>query len=245
MLPPDVHLDADADPAGPTARLRHPAARPVWYGVVWGRLGRGDLAWTSFDRVAVPELQPWIAAERGRILRELGHHDRAEALEWPALAGAEDPVDAAMLRISLAANAVGFGDHERATSRWHASARAVAELPDGPRTARQRLRLTWVGVEVAGLHGEPLPTEGLPTWSEEADAPQLPPDHAAGSTFHTAKGLLFAGVVHADLRLLDAAAGLAPPALLWAVHAAREAIGVADAAELSRQLRSELVTPPR
>ncbi len=236
LLPPDVDLKGT---------LRHQAARPVWIGMVWGRLGRGDHAWTCFGRVRLPALQPWIAAERGRLLRELGDHRAAEAIEWPALVRADDPVDAAMLRISLAADAVGLGDHARATSRLQSARDAVASLTDGPRAARQRLRLSWVEVEVAWLHRRPPPVDGLPTWSEGFAGPHLPRDYAAGTPFHTAKGLLFAGVVRADPRLLDAAAEDAPPALLWAVHAARADAGRAGASQAAQAARAAIVAPPR
>lgn len=236
LLPPDVDL---------RGRLRHEAARPVWLGMVWGRLGRGDLAWQHFDRVRLPELQPWIAAERGRIVREFGDHASAEALEWRALVRADEPIDAAMLRVSLTADAVGMGDVARATSRLQAAREAVAALPDGPRVARQRLRLVWVEVEVAWLRGDPPPTDGLPEWHEVLQGPRFPPDHAAGSTFHTAKGLLFAGVVRQDPRLLDTAAEQAPPALLWAVHEARAAVGIDGAAQAATAARREVVPPPQ
>jgi len=235
LLPPDVDLKAT---------LRHQAARPVWIGMVWGRLGRGDHAWTCFDRVRLPALQPWIAAERGRLLRELGNHTAAEAIEWPALVQADDPVDAAMLRISLAADAVGRGDRARATSRLQAARDAVASLPDGPRAARQRLRLSWVEVEVAWLRGEPPPIELLPTWSEGFAGPQLPRDYAAGTPFHAAKGLLFAGVAKGDPRLLDAAADDAPPALLWAIHEARADADRPGATAAAQAARASIVAPP-
>ena len=239
LLPPDVDLAPGA------AGLRHEAARPVWYGLVWSRLGRGDLAWQHFDRVRLPALQPWIAAERGRMLREVGLHARAEAIEWPALLDATDPVDAAMLRVSLAADAVGLGDLDRARRRLEAARAAVGDLPDGPRAARQRLRLTWVGVEVAALSGRPLPTAGLPDWDPAAGAPRQPPDAAHGTRFHAAKGLLFAGVARGDSRLLDAAAAAAPPVLAWAVHLARADIaGVPDAEELARRAWARIVLPP-
>ena len=234
-------LPADVDLKG---TLRHQAARPVWIGMVWGRLGRGDHAWACFDRVRLPALQPWIAAERGRLLRELGDHTAAEAIEWPALVRADDPVDAAMLRTSLVADAVGSGDRTRATSRLQAARQAVASLPDGPRAARQRMRLSWVEVEVAWLRGEAPPADDLPTWSEGFAGPQLPRDYAAGTRFHAAKGLLFAGVVRADPRLLDAAAEDAPPALLWAVHAARADAGRSGAGEAAQTARASVVPPP-
>jgi hypothetical protein len=235
LLPPDVRT---------SERWRHEAALPVWNGVVWGRLGRGDLAFEHLDRVRLPALQPWIAAERGRILRELGLHAAAEALEWPALLAATDPVDAAMLRISLAADAVGMADPDRAVRRLSAAAEALAELPDGPRAARQRLRHTWVGVEVAWLTGASPSSHGLPAWDEATAAPSFPPDHAWGSDFHTAKGLLFAAVVDAEPRLLDASAALAPPALMWAVQLARADAGRDGAEAAARRAWRDIIPPP-
>jgi hypothetical protein len=216
----------------------------IWSGIVWSRLGRGDLAWAHWDRVHLPDLQPWIAAERGRVVRELGLHARAESIEWPALLAASDAVDRAMLRISLTADAVGAGDATVATRRLEAAARDVRALPAGPRTSRQRLRLAWVGVEVAYLRGERPPTGGLPWWDEPAGRPGFPPDHRWGSDFHTAKGLLFAGIVHGDRRLLDAAAEAAPPVLRWAVELARADQGVAGALGRARAAWAQVVPPP-
>jgi hypothetical protein len=256
LLPPDVDLASGAG-------LRHEAAVPVWYGVVWSRLGRGDLAWRHWDRVQLPELQPWIAAERGRVLRELGLHAEAEALEWPALLRA-DPIDAAMLRISLTADAVGLGDRDRARRRLEAAREAVAALVESPRAARQRLRLTWVGVEVAYLDGVAPSADGLPWWDAQAGddrtdrtdrmerpaagdgggGPGYPADHAWGSGFHTAKGLLFGGIVRGDLRLLDAAAAVAPPVLAWGVHLARADAGVPGALDAARTAWAATAAPP-
>jgi hypothetical protein len=237
LLPPDVDL-------GTGAGLRREAAVPVWYGVVWSRLGRGDLAWAQWDRVASPALGPWIAAERGRVLRELGLHAAAEALERPALLRAEDPVDEAMLRISLTADAVGSFDEQRAERRLAAAEDAVAAAPDGPRAARQRLRLAWVRVEVAFLRRRPPPTEGLPSWDVVAGEPRLPADHGWGSRFHTAKGLLFAGVARDDDRLLDAAAAVTPPVLAWAIDLARADRGQPEALGAARRAWAAIVPPP-
>jgi hypothetical protein len=235
LLPPDVDLAS--------LRLRDEAAVPVWYGVVWGRLGRGDLAWAQWDRVTVPSLAPWIAAERGRVLRELGLHAAAEALEGPALLRAADPVVEAMLRISLTADAVGCFDVPRARRRLDAAEEAVAAAPDGPRAARQRLRLAWVRVEVAYLEGVAPPTAGLPHWDAVAAAPVWPPDNAWGSRFHTAKSLLFAGIVRDDDRLLDAAASIAPPVLRWGVELARADRGRPEALVAARRAWAAMVPP--
>jgi hypothetical protein len=237
LLPPDVDLRSGAG-------LREEQARAVWYGVVWSRLGRGDLAWAQWDGVSSPALGPWVAAERGRVLRELGMHEAAEALERPALLVADDPVDAAMLRVSLTADAVGSNDVDRARQRLRSAEMAVRAAPPGPRLARQRLRLTWVRVEVAFLSGEQPSEAGLPSWDEQTDAPRLPPDHAWGSRFHTAKGLLFAGVVRGDDRLLDAAAADAPPVLRWAIELARADRGRVGALEAARRAWATLVPPP-
>jgi hypothetical protein len=216
----------------------------VWSGVVWSRLGRADLAWAHWDRVQLPVLQPWIAAERGRVVRELGLHARAESIEWPALPAASDPVDRAMLRISLTADAVGTGDVAVATRRLGAATQAVHALRDGPRSARQRLRLAWVAVEVAYLRGERPPTGGLPWWAEPTGRPGFPPDHRWGSEFHTAKGLLFAGIVHQERRLLDAAAAVAPPVLRWAVELALADQGEPGALQRARAAWTQVVAPP-
>lgn len=235
LLPPDVDLETG---------WRHEAAVPVWHGVVWGRLGRGDLAWAHLDRVELPSLRPWIAAERGRIVRELGLHGEAEALELPALLEAHDPVDAAMLRISLAADAVGLGDVPRAVRRLAAARRAVEALPDTPRAARQRLRLGWVTTEVALISGQAPPLAGTPRWDEVAGAPALPSELAWGSAFHRAKALLFAGVTRDDDRLLSAAAVEAPAVLAWAVHLARADRGHTDALAEARAAWRDVIPPP-
>jgi hypothetical protein len=235
LLPPDVDL---------AAGWRHEAATPVWYGVLWGRLGRGDLAWAHLDRVRLPSLASWIAAERGRLLRELGLHATAEALEFPALLTADDEVDAAMLRVSLVADAVGQGDVDRAVRRLTSARDAVASLPDGPRAARQRTRLTWVATEVALLTGGPVPIGDLPTWDAATDRPALDADLAHGSAFHRSKALLFAGVVRADDRLLAEAARLAPPILRWAVHLARADRGAPGASTAARAAWRAIVPPP-
>lgn len=238
LLPPDVDLDAG---------WRHAAGVVVWHGIVWGRLGRGDLAAAHLDRVRVPELWPWIAAERGALARELGEHAAAERLEFSALVRVDDPVDDAMLRISLAADAVGLGDLGRAERRAAAAATVVAGLDDGPRAARQRLRLTWVGAEVAFLAGR-RPGDDvvaqLPRWDPAVDAPAWPVDHDHGSRFHRAKGALFGGVVHGDARLVETAAALAPPALAWAVHLARADLGAAAAGDAARRAWADVTPPP-
>lgn len=233
-MPPDVDL---ASPA------RHASARPVWLGMVWSRLGRCDLAWAFWDRVGAASVQSWVAAERGRVLRELGLHAEAERLEWPALAAAEDPVDRAMLQVSLAADAVGRGDVDAATRRWDVARRAVGALADSPRAARQRLRVTWVGVEVAWAAGASPSPEGLPPPPRTGGEVHLPADLQHGSSFHRAKALLFGGLVAGSLPLLELAVVDAPPMLAWAVHLARADMGATDAFEAARAAWAVIVPP--
>ncbi|MTV27238.1 hypothetical protein FTX61_17730 [Nitriliruptoraceae bacterium ZYF776] len=234
LLPPDVDLDVG---------WRHEAARPVWLGVVWGRLGRGDLAHAHLDRVRLPTLWPWVAAERGRLLRELGLHDRAEALEFPALVQATDPVDEVMLRVSLTADAVGAGDVDRAVRRLAAARDALTRCPEGPRLARQRLRYAWVDAEVAFLTGRRPTGDGLPVLGPDGEV-VWPADHRWGTTFHAAKGLLFGGVVTGEPRLLDLATAQAPPVLRWAIELARADAGRAGALEAARRAWATIVPPP-
>lgn len=209
-------------------------------------MGRGDLAWAFWDRVGAAGLRAWVAAERGRVLRELGLHAEAERVEWPALAAAEDPVDRAMLQVSLAADAVGRGDVDTAVRRYGVARAAVAALPDSPRAARQRLRATWVGVEVAWASGDVPSAAGLPRAPAHGAPvePTMPADLAHGSAFHRAKALLFGGLVAGSLEMLDLAAADAPPVLAWAVHLARGDLGAPGALTAAREAWAVIVPPP-
>lgn len=233
LLPPEVDL---ADPP------RHASSRPVLLGMVWSRLGRADLAWAFWDRVGTDRLRPWLAAERGRVLRELGLHAEAEHLEWPALAAAEDPVDRAMLQVSLTADAVGRGDVPTAARRLAVAEAAVADLADSPRAARQRLRLTWARTEVAWARGDRPTGDDLPCLGPDGRL-DLPDDLAHGTTFHRAKALLFAGLAHHSIALLDLALADAPPVLAWAIHLARADHG-AEGAEAAAADAWRAVHPP-
>lgn len=235
LLPPDVR--------GPLTDLRHPEAVDVWHGVVWSRLGRGDRAWAWWDGVRTPDLAPWVAAERGRVLRELGLHAPAERYDEAGLEAAGDIVDVCMLRLGLTADAVGRGDLPLARLRLGAVAPILDALPSGPRVARQRLRLSWIRVEVALLAGDEPPTDALPCWTPHHGV-TFPDDYRHGSVFHAAKGLLFAGTARGDGRLLDAAADLAPPVLAWAVHLARADRHREGALRAARDHWARIVPPP-
>lgn len=231
-------VDADH----PRHPLRAPEAAKVWNGVVWSRLGRGDRAWAWWDAVDDDSLQPWIAGERGRVLRELGLHADAQALEGEGLAAATDLVDVVLLRLSLAADAVGLGQESAARRALGTAGSLLAELPDDERVARQRLRHRWIQAEVSLLAGSQPNADDLPSLGE--DGPVYPDDYEAGTDFHRAKGLLFAGVVRKEPELLRLASELAPAALRWAVELARLDAGDEDAAARAVGAWNQLVPPP-
>lgn len=238
----DLHRWRSAvSPEHPRHPLRSADAAAVWNGVVWGRLGRCDLAWAWWDSVDEPTLQPWIAGERGRILRELGLHEQAAEVEEEGLTTARDVVDVVLLRLSLAADAVGMGREAAARRALGTAGSLLDELPDDERVCRQRLRRRWIEVEIALLTGSRPEDEGLPTMGD--DGPLFPDDHAAGTDFHRAKGLLFAGVARGDDRLLEAAAGLAPPMLRWAVELARADRGDEEARRRATTAWRKVVPP--
>jgi len=216
------------------------AAR-VWDGVVWGRLGRGELAWACFDQVDDPDLRPWTDAERGRVLRELGLHAQAEEHDLAGLRRAADPVDEAMVWIGLTADAVGSAEVSETLLRLAAARDALDSAPDGARRDRQVLRLTWVETEVAGLVGDDPPDGPWP--ARDGDTMTWPDVFDAGTVFHRAKAALFAGALTRDLWMLDRAAELAPPVLAWAVHLARADLGVPGAEHAARDAW-RAVTPP-
>lgn len=246
LLPPEVRRSWEL-------LVRHdPRTALTWAGVVWSRLARGDLAsrcWQAAADGLDPAAEPpaarpaWLAAERGRVLRELGLHEAAAQVELPALTRTADPVDRAMLLLSLAADAIGHGDAAAARA-WHDRALVrLAAAPDTPRAARQQLRAVWVRIELALLTGAPDDAAGLPGWEPGHQRPWFPAAYAHGTDFHAAKGLLFAGVLHRDLTLLDEAAHRAPPVLAWGIQLARHDVGARDALARARSTWARVVPP--
>lgn len=235
LLPPDVQ--------GDLTDLRHPEAIEVWNGVVWSRLGRGDLAWAWWDGVESDELRPWVAAERGRVVRELGLHATAERFDAAGLELATDVTDVCMLRLGLTADAIGRGELELAQLRLASVQPILDRLPPTPRLARQTMRASWILVEIAFLAGQTPPVDLLPWWTPE-EGVCFPDLYDHGSDFHRSKGLLFGGIAREDGRLLDAAADLAPPVLRWAVELARDDRHREGALRLAREAWKEIVPPP-
>lgn len=213
---------------------------------MWSRLGRGDRAFAIWRSVRDPRFASWIAVERGRVLRELGLHGDAEREDLRGLSGAAHgaapAAAAAAAAIGLTADAVGRSDPVAAGRRLGRARRLVAAIPPGPARERQRLRLTWVTVECAWLAGRAPSADGLPGW--RGDAPWFPAGYDAGSDFHRAKGLLFAGAVTGDDRLLAAARTFAPPVLAWAVALARADLGVPGAEAEARRAWRRVAPPP-
>ena len=267
LLPPDVDAER-VRRAGDGSDL----VATVWHAIAWSRLGRIDRASDLLDR-AVPrdgDERGWVAAERARLLRELGLHDEAHAIETPASNDARDPGVVALLRTGLAADAVGRGEADAAITSLGEAVTALRALPArAPTTARARLRLSWVAAEVAlmtgratdDVVGDVARTTGvvlpsLPTWvgGQEGGSVAWPAEHDAGSDAHRAKGLLFSGTVGRSEVLLRAADELAPPMLAWAIALARadlaDASGTArgrdDAGRLrarAREVRAGVVLP--
>lgn len=236
LLPPDIR--------GELTDLRHPEAIDVWNGVVWSRLGRGDLAWAWWDGVSSPELQPWVCAERGRVVRELGLHGAAERYDRQGLENALDVIDVVMLRISLVADAIGKAEAERAAMRLGSVDPLLDQLdPDEPRVARQLMRRSWVRVELSFLFGTEPPADELPYWDGQ-EGVVLPRPYRHGSVFHASKGLLFGGIARDDGRLLDAAVDIAPPVLRWAIHLARDDRHRQGSMRAAREAWAQIVPPP-
>lgn len=212
-------------------------------GYLWLRLGRHDLAHRWWDRVVDRRLLSRTQASRAASLRELGLHDRAEDADRTGLSlvgPGTSPADRAALLIGLVADAVGRGGATVAGRRLDPATAAVAALGSGREADRQRIRLGWVTAEVELMTGR-RPTVALPRLGPEGVA--APKHYAGGCRHHLAKGLLFAGVSDRDAATLAAAAELAPPGLVWAVHLARADVGVDGALERAREARRSVLAP--
>ena len=138
------------------------------------------------------------AATVASIHRQLGRHSVAQGYDEMALEGSAGEGEAGFDgQLGLAADAVGLGEREEATSRL-AEAELLAD--DRPDWWRQRVRLGWVRAEVALLHGR----------ADEAAAAAAAAVELAehsGAPRHVAKGLLFLGVAQVEAGRTDEATG--------------------------------------
>ena len=212
-------------------------------GYRWMRLGRHDHAWAWWERVDDPLLATRVHVSRAASLRELRLHRSAQLEDQAAVeADLADGWEVAGARIGLVADAVGEGDVREANDRLLGAVESVRVLPEDLPSDRQRIRLGWVACEVALMTGG-VPAVRLPHFDRDGEL-SAPSEYRAGSDHHLAKGLLFAGVLARDPGVLDVAAGLAPPGLVWAVHLARADLDVDGAREAARDAWSEVVPPP-
>lgn len=211
-------------------------------GYLWMRLARYDHAWGWWALVDDPRLATRVHASRASSLRELRLHRSADLEDAAALEASLEPGwERAAALIGRVADAVGQGDPAAANARLADALDAVRDLPDDLPAARQRIRLGWVACEVALLTGG-IPAVALPHVDRDGEV-AAPDVYRAGSAHHLAKGLLFAGVLSRELRVLEAAADLAPPGLAWAVHLARADLGADGARAAAREAWAEVAVP--
>lgn len=256
MTPPEPPPDRTAHLALPEwdGAQADPPARAWRHGYLWMRLGRHDHAWGWWALVDDPRLATRVHASRASSLRELRLHRRADLEDAAALEASPEPGwERTAALIGRVADAVGEGDPGAADARLADALDAVRDLPhdlpqDPPHDLphdlpadRQRIRLGWVACEVALLTGG-VPAVALPHVDRDGEV-ATPPVYRAGSDHHLAKGLLFAGVLSRDLRVLEVAADLAPPGLAWAVHLARADLGADGALAAAREAWAKVVVP--
>lgn len=212
-------------------------------GYLWMRLARYDHAWRWWALVDDPRLATRVHASRASSLRELRLHRSADLEDGAALEASSGPGwERAAALIGRVADAVGQGDPAEANARLADALDAVRDLPDDLPADRQRIRLGWVACEVALLTGG-IPAVALPHVDRDGEV-ATPGVYRAGSDHHLAKGLLFAGVLSRELRMLEVAADLAPPGLAWAVHLARADLGADRARAAARDAWAKVVVPP-
>ena len=185
---------------------------------------------------------------RGAALRQLGLHARAEIEDDAGLACVRPSGDAgsrvlcAGIRIGLVADAIGRDAGPEVETRLAIARADVDDLPTGAGRDLQSVRLAWVEVEHALSSGVDADASTLPR--VEDGRVEAPAAYAAGSTYHLAKGLLFAGVVARDITALDHVLTIAPNSLVWAAHLARADLGVADAPDAARAAWRDIGVPP-
>lgn len=247
-------------PPHPPAELHDGLALPSWrngdhkpsmteeawrHGLLWAWAGRYDRAWAWWDRVLEPAYAARVRAARAQTLRDLSLHERAEAEDRAGLAIANRPEDRAALLIGYVADAIGLANGPEVRHRFRQASREVALLGDSVDAELERIRYGWVAAEIQLITGEGDAMSMLPGLSDDAEQLMIPERYEVGGEFHLAKGLVFAGVLTRDTELLDEAAERAPGGLLWAVHLARDAMGVPGALAQARDAWKGVVPPAR
>lgn len=158
----------------------------------------GPLASSETDEPERRLFTALAAATLASVHRQLGRHPDGRAWDGRALAVAGSAPEAVFdATLGLAADAIGLGEADAARERFA----AAGELVEG-RTDwwRQRVRLDWVGAELALLTDDPA---GALAYAAAA----VSRAETSGAPRHVAKGTLFTGV--AQLQLGERAAATA------------------------------------
>lgn len=133
------------------------------------------------------------------VHRQLGRHAVARDADAAALALTDGTGEAAFdAQLGLAADAVGLEDLDEAVERATAAAALVPDRPD--EWWRQRVRLGWVGTDIALLEGRPDEAAGVAM--EAVDRAE-----SARAPRHVAKGLLYLGIAQVSGGEMERAAG--------------------------------------
>ncbi|MBW3661946.1 MAG: hypothetical protein KY469_02515 [Actinobacteria bacterium] len=244
-VPPAELVDGLSLPSWRTSETIGAAEEQWRNGLLWAYAGRYDRAWAWWDRITDPAYAARIRAARAQTLRDLALHERAEAEDRAGLAVAARQEDRAGLLIGFVADAIGLGNGPEARHRFRQASRELALLGESVDAEIERIRFGWVAAEIQLLTGEGATLSMLPSFSDDREQVMIPERYEVGGEYHLAKGLLFAGVLTRDVELLEEAAVRAPPGLAWAVHLARESMGVEGALAEARAAWKEVVPPPR
>jgi tetratricopeptide (TPR) repeat protein len=107
-----------------------------------GRYAAAHAELHRLRRTADPALRSLVSSTRGSLLRQLGHHRLATALDGAALAASDDAEAAADALIGLAADALGMGRLPMAQALLERAQHVAV-------AARSQVRLGWVRAETA------------------------------------------------------------------------------------------------
>jgi tetratricopeptide (TPR) repeat protein len=159
----------------------------------------GPLAAPAHDQAADLRMITALAASAvGSVHRQLGRHEAARELDLAALERTDGTGEAAFdAQIGLAADAIGLGD---AAAAGDALAGCAAQVEEHAEWWRQRVRLGWVGAELALLQDDAPDALALLE-------PAIALAERSGAPRHVAKGLLFLGVAQVQAGALAEAPG--------------------------------------